>query len=140
MAEVERLHLAPVAAAEAECASRHLERQNGSDNHGEGHDRVVPAMFRRPGAPRSAGPTHTAHAWHRGGAALTSDRIGRVGGQRGNRSAATVVAHVALDAIVGGFASIADRPQTAGRPSDPTCLRTLMLSVGSGRSAGCAAG
>ena len=71
----------------------------------------------------------------RGGAAVTSDRIGRAGEQRGDRSAATVAAHVACDAIVGGFASIDVRPQTAGRPSDPTCLRTLMLSVGSGRSA-----
>jgi hypothetical protein len=62
------------------------------------------------------------------------------GEQRDDRSATTVVAHVACGAIVGGFASIADRPQTAGRPSDPTCSRTLMLSVGSGRSAGWAAG
>jgi hypothetical protein len=47
------------------------------------------------------------------GAAVTSDRIGRVGEQRGNRSATTVVALVACGAIVGGFASTADRPQTA---------------------------
>src|SRR3954463_14239836 len=54
--------------------------------------------------------------------------------------ATTVVVHVACDAIVGGLASIADRPHTAGRRSDPPCLRTLMFSVGSGRSAGCTAG
>jgi hypothetical protein len=37
MAEVERLHRAPEAAAKAECASRHLEQQDGSDNQGERH-------------------------------------------------------------------------------------------------------
>jgi hypothetical protein len=37
MAEVEGLHRAPEAVAEAESASRHLEQQNGSEDHGEGH-------------------------------------------------------------------------------------------------------
>jgi hypothetical protein len=36
-------------------------------------------------------------------------------------ASAPVIARVACDAIVGRFASIDDRPQTAGRPSDPTC-------------------
>jgi hypothetical protein len=37
MAEVEGLHRAPESVAEAESTSGHLEQQNGSQNHGEGH-------------------------------------------------------------------------------------------------------
>ena len=55
-------------------------------------------------------------------------------------SATTVVAHVSCDAIVGGLASIVDRPQTVGPSERSHVLENLMLTVGSGRSGGWAAG